>query len=38
MEGRLFVRISAQVYNRLGDYQRLAEVVSSMRTAGGVAS
>jgi isopenicillin-N epimerase len=25
--GRLFVRISAQAYNRIGDYERLAEIV-----------
>lgn len=32
--GRLFVRVSAQIYNEIDDYQHLAHVVSQLHKAG----
>jgi isopenicillin-N epimerase len=30
-QGRLYVRISAQIYNEIGDYERLADAVITLR-------
>lgn len=34
MRGALWVRISAQIFNELGDYQRLADAVLEVRSLG----
>jgi selenocysteine lyase/cysteine desulfurase len=33
--GRLWCRVSAQVYNELGDYERLADAVAQLAASGG---